>query len=319
MQLLFTLLGWDVVKEGDKCLPFAEVFSPLGINLEMQNMHLDHSFTLSNKESRIRDLIALSQQAIFKNCLLPAEASSCVGKFRFAVGQCLSRGLAPALSILSRRANGPWTSQVRNTEVELALRHIIDFFQDSSPRKISLGDEKRPILVFTDGSSEGTFHGIGAVVIDVASNYRGVWEAVVPTELIQAWTKVVGSQLIGQIELFPIVAIRILLAALMSNRRTIFFIDNDSARDGLIKAYSPSVSSMALISKFFEQETACPCYPWFARVPSFSNPGDMPSRGQGVLAASKYGAKYEGQLTMCSDVVTSLVSAHSYESLLRTI
>jgi hypothetical protein len=144
-------------------------------------------------------------------------------------------------------------------------------------------------------------------MIDTCDNYRAVWDGQVPSELIASWAGLVGEQLIGQIELYPIVAIRYLLAAQLSNRRVIFFIDNDSARDGLIKAYSPSRASMSLISKFFEQELSCPCYPWFARVPSKSNPADMPSRGLGREAAAAYRASYQGKLLLQPDVVASLV------------
>jgi hypothetical protein len=58
----------------------------------------------------------------------------------------------------------------------------------------------------------------------------------------------------------------------------LYCIDNDSARDALIKADSPSRHSARLIDVFFKTEAAKPSWPWFMRVASASNPADGPSR-----------------------------------------
>ena len=65
----------------------------------------------------------------------------------------------------------------------------------------------------------------------------------------------------------------------------IFYIDNDSARDAMVKSYSPSLSSQNMIYAFFREESLSPSYPWFARVPSASNISDWPTRGKLLDAA----------------------------------
>ena len=64
----------------------------------------------------------------------------------------------------------------------------------------------------------------------------------------------------------------------MCDRRCFFFVDNDSARDGLIAAYSPVNESMHLIYEFLVQDFVSPIHAWFSRIQSASNPGDDPSR-----------------------------------------
>ena len=58
----------------------------------------------------------------------------------------------------------------------------------------------------------------------------------------------------------------------------VFFIDNDSARHGLISGYSPLLRSAALISATLVELARIGAFAWFARVPSASNIADGPSR-----------------------------------------
>ena len=101
------------------------------------------------------------------------------------------------------------------------------------PREISVGDERRPILIFTDGAWEDGRAGIGAVIIDLSTNFSVVLEGSVPDPLLQMWLREVGDQLICQIELYTMVVIRWVYASLLQGRRTISWVDNDAARYSL--------------------------------------------------------------------------------------
>ena len=68
------------------------------------------------------------------------------------------------------------------------LRDLTDFcdyaaeaLQGSRPRILSAFCEKRPVLVFTDGAWENQAAGIGAVLIDTATNMRWVLAGEVPS------------------------------------------------------------------------------------------------------------------------------------------
>ena len=58
----------------------------------------------------------------------------------------------------------------------------------------------------------------------------------------------------------------------------IFFVDNNSARDGLIRGYSPVLESCRLIGASSLMDAALCLTPWYERVPSASNVADDPSR-----------------------------------------
>jgi hypothetical protein len=169
---------------------------------------------------------------------------------------------------------------------------------------VSIGDVREPILIFTDGVSESVenneIHSIGMFLFDILHQTRIVMDGLVAKELIEAWHSFVGKQLIGQVELLPVVIAKLLYRDMFKGRRCVYFIDNDSARECLIRGYSSSVASFSLVSLFFLVESQAPSYNWFARVPSYSNPADLPSRGKSSQACIDYNAKYNGSMTLDS-------------------
>jgi hypothetical protein len=72
--------------------------------------------------------------------------------------------------------------------------------------------------------------------------------------------------------------------------RAIFFIDNDSVREALIKGNSGALASHELLLACSLVEARLGSLPWFARVPSPSNLADGPSRLNFELVAALPGA-----------------------------
>lgn len=100
-----------------------------------------------------------------------------------------------------------------------------------------------------------------------------------PPAVLRAWRQDGGKvQVIGQAELLPAALSRLLWRERFRHRRLIVFIDNDSARQALIRGWSPSLSSQAIISKLLRSECVDQVWIWYARVPTHSNPADAPSR-----------------------------------------
>ncbi len=64
------------------------------------------------------------------------------------------------------------------------------------------------------------------------------------------------------------------------NSLVLCFIDNNSARDVAISAGGRSKYAWVLVDALLGAEHDGTFYPWYARVPSPSNPSDRPSRGQ---------------------------------------
>ena len=166
---------------------------------------------------------------------------------------------------------------------------ISNFLEHARPREISLADDKIPIIVFTDAAAEQQAASYGILIIDRLNRF--VAGASIPQPLVNMWLKEVGTQVICQAELYPILLAKYVWLKQFSGRRILFFIDNDPARFGLIKTNSESAMSHKLIKEYYLLEAVEPSVSWFARVASQSNPADMPSRGKVREASVAFSAE----------------------------
>jgi hypothetical protein len=102
---------------------------------------------------------------------------------------------------------------------------------------------------------------------------------VVPQKLVAAWKRDGDKiQVIGQAELLPLALARRQWNVKFRHRRLLGFVDNDSARQALIRGWSPSVSSTKIIQEMLNAEIEDQVWIWYGRVPTHSNPADAPSR-----------------------------------------
>ena len=95
----------------------------------------------------------------------------------------------------------------------------------------------------------------------------------------------------------------------LSNRRVILFVDNNSARGGVVKGRSNSPTMDDLVKAFFSVEVHLPSFWWIERVPSKSNPADEPSRFEGEAAALRWSAKFIPEFSCQPLVANWLVKA----------
>jgi hypothetical protein len=166
----------------------------------------------------------------------------------------------------------------------MALKWLGEHVAESPPREINTLGETRPVLFFTDGAAEDSkerkhqYTTCGALIFDTASGEQFYFGCEIDPQVVASWSRGGKSQVIGQAELYPIVVSRLLMNERLRQRRCFFFIDNDSARDSMIAAYSPVAASMFLIYRFLVQDFVSPIHAWFSRVQSVSNAGDDPSR-----------------------------------------
>ena len=138
------------------------------------------------------------------------------------------------------------------------------------------GGEPRPVACFTDGAVEGSTVTCGGVIID--GTRKEFFGLLVPDNIADHWRATVGDQCIGQAEVAPVVWAKRTWWKVMSGRRVLVFIDNDSARHSLIKCYSPVNATARLLWEMLGVDSALGAVCWYARVPSESNIADEPSR-----------------------------------------
>ena len=100
----------------------------------------------------------------------------------------------------------------------------------------------------------------------------------------------------GQAEIAPVLVALKVWEKHLRDQHAVFYIDNDAARQGLIRGYSPSKASCKLISAAWLEVARLRTMIWFARVPTRSNIADLPSRGK---IASAFAADDVTKLVDC--------------------
>ena len=93
----------------------------------------------------------------------------------------------------------------------------------------------------------------------------------------------VKQQIVGQAEVIPCLASKVIWKDRMVGRPVVHFVDNEAARFALIKGGSPTIDSAWITSEFWNHEVGQSAHTWFERVPSPSNISDAPSRGKSPI------------------------------------
>ena len=274
---LLDLLGWLHAKTGPKGKPFEDSFDVLGCNLSLANIPKG-LVTLENKQGRISRLADRLGEIRTLGKLHLHEAQIMHGLMRYACGFFAGRRLQQVCSEIFSLTRPGFIQDSRAVTdfCDYALKSLAD----CRPRILEASAVQSPILIFTDGAWENRTASLGAVVIDTWDGSSQVLHGLLPDVLRDVWLKEVGDQLICQIELYAMVALRWQLGKWLAGRRSIWWVDNEAARHCLIKGVSGSKSMQQLCRAFYDIETSYPTYSWFERVPSYSNPADAPSRFQ---------------------------------------
>ena len=286
---MLVLLGWKVAMVAKKRLPFEKIFVSLGVMVDFTRA-ASGMITVANKPGRLDSIREAILEVVDKDLMGFREALSIRGKITYAEGQLFSRVAAPACRILSK-----WASEGNlrklSEEMVFALKVGCEALLSAGPRVVLPVSLLPPVVVFTDGACEESGTSIGGVIFD-GVNRPEVFGAVLSRVVVESWyTKVGQKQVIGQAELLPLLVARVTWKNKLSGRRVLYFIDNDSARLGLIKAYSPVLPSLVIISECLCWDHLNNSSSWFARVPTESNIADDPSRMDSALLVEHYNAR----------------------------
>ena len=164
-------------------------------------------------------------------------------------------------------------------EVAEGVDWVIDQLSSSAPREIGPIRDQKPVLIFIDGACEDAGVSVGGVMYDPESGRTECFGLMVPDKVVSTWKASDNQyQVIGQAEFFPAAVARWTWEHRLKNRRAMYFIDNESARLALVKSCSPILPSLRLIMLCLEWDRLNGGTPWYARVPTYSNIADSPSR-----------------------------------------
>lgn len=301
-ETLLRLLGWKFA-EGEKNLPFATSYNILGATIDLSS-HNRGIVQVSNKPGRLEHIAELA--ASLKESMSQPDLSVLRGHIVFASGFCLGRALRPAMGAIDVAFR--IASNLRAENVAMACDDLIHLVSQAGPRSVECAPGGPPMLVFTDSAFEKGAATVGALVLDPELGKAIVYDGDVPKPIIAKWQSSGAKQIISQSELATVVLARVETKALLKNRRVIFFVDNEAARFALIKGVSGKSSMQVLTSIFHETDLVCPCFHWIERVPSPSNPSDLPTRGKTKELIALTGATYAGRLEFPNDIWERIMS-----------
>ena len=174
-------------------------------------------------------------------------------------------------------------------ELSEAVEHAVQYLSEAKAKTLVGPSRDPPVHIFIDGACEPEATTIGGVLFDGST--VEAFGASIDEGTLRAWkSRLDQEQVIGQAELFPAVVARLTWSNRLEGRRVVFWIDNESARIALIKAYSPALPSLRLILQCVRFDALNNCDPWYARVPTVANVADSPSRMSAKFVRDIFGA-----------------------------
>eukprot|EP00435_Cladocopium_sp_Y103_P020793 s3081_g5.t1 len=260
---LLDVLGWKHARTGPKGKPFDSSFDVLGCKLNLGEISTG-TVVLENKPGRLNRLQEHLLKIKAAGRMSLHEAQVLHGLLRYScgffAGRLLHQVCAEVMALACNKANS------RMKDLGGSCDYAAATLANCKPRSLSAFSEKRPVIIFTDGAWETGKAGIGAVIVDTATNQRLVLAGLVPAVLLNSWKTLVGDQLICHIELYTMVVVRWMLRDTPKDRRSIWWVDNDAARYAVIKGISPSYTMRLLVREFYAFEETHPTCSWVERA-----------------------------------------------------
>ena len=274
LERLMKLLGWNFKDEPEHLKEPAECFHPLGVTMDFSEAGF---VIVGNTEKRLEKALKEVGRLADADTIPEGDVLSLLGVAQFMESQ--TQGRSGALVMKRIRAALRLRFAARKTALARAISDLGEHISATVPRRVYLSHRLPPVVVLTDAAAETSGVTLGAVIADKVTGTCEFWAAVVENSTVETWKAEGKRQVIGQAELLAVPVALATWEKVLRNRDVLVFIDNDSAtaclvRGNAIAAHSDEIANEArLISAQF----GCAC--WYDRVPSPSNPADLPSRG----------------------------------------
>ena len=276
--MFFDLLGIAYAREGKKCVPFGDQMKALGLIFDLSQFQNGVVFIRHTPE-RTAELLATLTSILDSDALSPKDAGSLRGRIHYYESYVFGRVANIAIHRIGKRAQQPPSYRQLDDELRASLIFLRQRVSEARPLELR-PDMSDNIMVFTDGSCEGTSAKDG-VVGGVLYDHEGIplifFSEQVPSLLLDQFLGEAENP-IYLIELLAVYLAMVLWGDRFRGRFVVYYIDNEAARMALIKAYSSTKLGNCLIQLCVDLECRFEWKPWYARVPSHSNPADAPSR-----------------------------------------
>ena len=314
ISLLFDLLGWDFAREGDKSKPFGVSFSALGIQISSKNFSQGW-IEFGNTENRINEVCAIIRSVVESGELSYKDAIRLRGRLQFADGQLFGRLGKLCLKSITEHSLNSSCKKVSNRCRSL-LTMFCKMMESGKPRIISLASGSC-WFVFTDACFEPDHPswscGLGGILVNMYGHAVQYFSLCLSDDQILSLGGASKKTIIFEAEMIAVILALRTWSEFIRNSMTVGFIDNNSARDIAISASGRSGFAMALIEVLLKSEECGDFYPWFARVPSPSNPADRPSRNE-TEWLDDLGVTRIGVDDLLSDIIQEVLSVKQSNS-----
>ena len=282
---LFKLLGWDL-KGGEKDLEFSQKFEVLGVTLDVGEVLDRGRAVVDNSEKRKQRVVDQIAAILRSGTLSSAEAEQLCGRLGFAASQLFARIGSAAIWHLRRKADlhegpAPLAGPLATSLEEWAKAVV-----SQAPRTIFLEPRGQVVVCCSDGFLDGEGStlraGVGAIIADRETGTFEAFGVMLPQTVLRKLCTAAGTErVIAEVELLAVMAAKKFWRAHLgkwAGRRVAFYVDNEGARYGLIKGYSPNRLCASLLSACWRCDADSMAASWYERVPTRSNCADGPSR-----------------------------------------
>ena len=278
MHMFFKLVGWQFAEVGEKAPEFAELFSALGVSINVSQFHRG-LVMVGNTESRRKELVELLEALIETQVLHKAEALRLRGRLQFAAGNVFGRIARASLAVITQHAYHSHSPRLDQKAI-LALTLHRSLLLDGRPRELKPA-RGRPWFVQTDACYEpdgdSVFAGIGAVLFNENGRPVRFFSQRLDADLLQQMNPEARKTAIYECEFFALFCAFLIWGDRLRTE-TVFYTDNNAVRDALISCSTSNRVARGLLVATVALETVHQVSPWYARVPTDSNYSDGPSR-----------------------------------------
>ncbi|CAE7244295.1 RE1 [Symbiodinium sp. CCMP2592] len=308
LMRLLDLLGWSYAKSGRKFVPFDNKVVSLGVSLGLDEIW-QGTLKVENKAGRLEKIAALLRAVAQGGAVTRSDVASLHGLINFAGGLIMGFELKPTSRMLTRALSGPFLGNM--PELRQACELALDVIAQCRPKRCP-ATILPPVVLYTDGAFEKGRGTWGAILVDAYTSSRWVFGGEVCKPLMDHWGREAGAQVICQVEAYALAITLFGIRGFLKGRSVLAWIDNNACLYGFVKRYSPSASLMRLISLGALMESSMEALMWFERVPSKSNPADLPSRGLFAQACDRFQAINKGDVA-ATDTMLDFIRAPNYE------
>ncbi|CAK9011251.1 unnamed protein product, partial [Durusdinium trenchii] len=181
---MLDLLGFAYSK--DKLKDFSEQVQVLGVVADVAQVNT-LGVRVSNKPSRIKEVSGMIQAVIGNGKPSFTESSKLLGRIQYADSQIMGRTGRLAMCAIRESVKRHENMSTLSSEALQSFRVLLDRLSNGVPRIVPCNDCLPPVLVFTDGASEGDLHTVGGVLFDPELDRPEFFSGVLPQALVEDW------------------------------------------------------------------------------------------------------------------------------------